>query len=362
MTARERVLGALKRKKIDRIPLSLECGGPNSAHDALLKHFGLEDHEALLQAMDIDFRWVGPLYVGPKGRDLVGSSTGEDTLFGGTEYMSIDFDASGGIAGTYADGFGHRPFRDFTSVGQIEEYPWPSVEWFDFSSLAADCRRHERYCVRSGGWAPLVSRVFELFGMERGLTHFYDRPDLIHATIERVTDFYYAFYDATLTAAEGGIQIFGLGDDFATQQDLLISPELWREFCKKPLERLFSLGRKHGVYVFFHSCGAISSIIDDLIEIGLDILFPVQPNALGMEARTLKDRYGGRLAFFGGIDVQRVLPFGSVEEVRAHVHEQIDVLGAGGGYILSSAHNLLKEFPLANILAMYDEAAKTPLD
>jgi uroporphyrinogen decarboxylase len=136
---------------------------------------------------------------------------------------------------------------------------------------------------------------------------------------------------------------------------------MWRDYCKEPLARLFGLGKKHGAYVYFHSCGAVRKVLSDLVEIGLDILFPVQPNAWGMDHRELKAEHGDRLAFWGGIDVQQVLPFGTPEDVRQAVRERIEILGAGGGYILSSSHNLLKAFPLENIVAMYDEALKTKL-
>ena len=361
MNSRERVMGALERQKIDRIPVNLSCGGPNSAIDMLLSHFKVEHDEELRCEFNIDIRRVSPRYVGPAGQAPIGSESGADTVFGGTEYMKCDFDGSGGVAGTYADELGSRPFKHFTTVKEIEGYSWPTTEWFDFSFLKEDCHRYREYGVICGGWSPMRSRVFELFGMEKALTHFHDRPDLIHAAIERVTDYYYEFYDAALQAADGGIQIIGFGDDFATQRDLLLSPAMWRAFCKEPLARLFSLGKKHGVYVFFHSCGAVRSVLHDLVEIGLEILYPVQPNAWGMNHRELKAEYGAQLAFWGGIDVQQVLPFGTAEDVRRCVRERIKILGAGGGYILSSSHNLLKAFPLENILAMYDEAMKTRL-
>ena len=362
MNSRDRVVGALERRKIDRVPLHLSCGGPNSAIDALLSHFEVENDDDLRRAMNIDIRRVTPQYVGPDGRALVGSESGSDTVFGGTEYMKCDFDGSGGVAGTYADELGRRPFKHFITVKEVEAYDgWPATAWFDFSSLKEDCRRYRDFGVMCGGWSPILSRVFELFGMEKALTYFHDRPDLIHATIERVTDFYYEFYDAALRAADGGIQIIGFGDDFATQRDLLLSLAMWRAFCREPLARLFSLGKKHGVYVYFHSCGAVRKVLVDLVEIGLDILYPVQPKAWGMDHRELKAEYGPRLAFWGGIDVQQVLPFGTAEDVRRCVRERIEILGAGGGYILSSSHNLLKAFPLENILAMYDEAMNTRL-
>ena len=361
MKAKERVIGALERQEIDRIPVQLSCGGPNSAIDKLLSHFEVKDEDELRHEMNIDIRRVNPRYVGPPGRALRSQEGGVDTVFGGTEYVKCDFDGSGGIAGTYADDLGHRPFKHFTTVEEIEDYTWPTTEHFDFSSLKEDCHKYRDYGIMIGGWSPILSRVFELFGMEKALIYFHDRPDLIHATIEKVTDHYYEYYDTALQAAEGGIQILGLGDDFATQRDLLLSLPMWREFCREPLARLFSLGEKHGAYVFFHSCGAVRKVLPDLVEIGLEILYPVQPNAWGMDHRELKAEYGDRLAFWGGIDVQQVLPFGTTEDVRRVVRERIEILGAGGGYILSSSHNLLKAFPLENILAMYDEALKTRL-
>ncbi len=359
MNSRQRVIGALERRKIDRVPVHLSCGGPNSAIDALLTHYQAKDRMDLLLKMQIDTRSVSPRYVGPSGQAPIGNEKGTESVFGGSEYIKCDFEGSGGIAGTYADDLGSRPFKHFTTVREIEDHSWPKADWFDFTALKEDCRRNSEYGIRCGGWSPVISRVFELFGMEKALLYFHDRPDLIHATIGKVTDYYYELFDKTLQAADGGIHIVGFGDDFATQRDLMLSLAMWRTYCKEPLRRLFSLGKKHGVYVFFHSCGAVRSIIPDLIEIGLDILYPVQPKAWGMDHRELKAEFGDRLTFWGGIDVQQVLPFGTPEQVRRTVRERIEILGAGGGYILSSSHNLLKAFPLENILAMYDEAIKT---
>jgi uroporphyrinogen decarboxylase len=359
MNSRERVIGALERKKIDRVPTYLACRGPISAIDKLLSHFDVDNEEEVRRKLNIDIRGVAPRYTGPEGMAPISAVDGVDTVFGGSEYVKCDYDGSGGIAGTYADEFGHRPFKDVTTVKEIEEYSWPTTEMFDFSSIEEDCIQYRDYGIMCGGWAPILSRVFELFGMEKALMLFYDKPELIHAAIEKMTDFYYEYYDKSLQAAKGGIQILGLGDDFATQRDLMVSPKMWKEFSIKPLARLFSLGKKHNAYVFFHSCGAVRSVLHELVNIGMDILFPVQPNAWGMDHRELKAEYGDKLAFWGGIDVQEVLPFGTTEDVRQCVRERIEILGTGGGYILSSSHNLLRGFPLENILAMYDEAMKT---
>jgi uroporphyrinogen decarboxylase len=149
----------------------------------LLAHFGATDGADLLDKMQIDIRAVNPRYVGPSGQAPIGNEMGTETVFGGSEYIRCDFDGSGGIAGTYADDLGSRPFKQFTTVREIEEYAWPQIEWFDFSSLKEDCRRFSEYAIMSGGWAPIISRVFELFGIQKALLYVYDRPDLIHATI-----------------------------------------------------------------------------------------------------------------------------------------------------------------------------------
>jgi len=352
------VIASLERRKIDRVPVDLVCGGPNSAFEKLLLHFKAKDPEELRLKMKIDARYVYPLYVGPTGRAPPHVEMGVPTEFGGTEYMKCDYEPEGGIAGTYSNNLGSRPLRNCTTVKELENFLWPKAEWFNFDFLKEYCNQYRDYAVMLGGWAPILSRVFELFGIETALTNFYRRPSLIRETIRRITDYYYELYDIALSVAKEGVQIVGFGDDFASQHDLMISPEMWQDFCKKPLARLFSLGKKHNVYVFIHACGAIRKIIPDLVEIGLDILFPVQPLAKGMDHAELKAEFGDRLAFWGGVDVQSVLPFGTPEDVRRYVRERVKILGSGGGYILSSSHNILKSFPLENILAMYDEAKK----
>jgi uroporphyrinogen decarboxylase len=358
MNSRERVLACLERRKIDRIPIDLVCGGPNSAFEKLMSHFKASNPEELLQKMNIDIRYVFPRYIGPLDRLPLNVDSGLPTEFGGTEYMKCDYEPEGGIAGTYSDNLGFRPLKNATSIRDLEDYQWPEAEWFDFSSLKEQCQRYREYAIMLGGWSPVISRVFELFGIQTALINFHRRPNLIREVIRRITDYYYELYKAALDVAHEEIQIIGFGDDFATQHDLMISPGMWRELCKPYMARLFSLGKKYGVYVFLHACGAVRKIIPDLIETGLNILFPVQPLAEGMDHRELKAEFGDKLAFWGGVDVQKILPFGTTEEVRQYVRERIKILGAGGGYILASSHNLLKSFPLENILAMYDEAMK----
>jgi uroporphyrinogen decarboxylase len=138
----------------------------------------------------------------------------------------------------------------------------------------------------------------------------------------------------------------------------MISPDTWRDEVRPHHARLTELARAHDVPVMYHCDGAIYPLIPELIELGIDLLNPIQPDAKGMEAQRLKDEFGERLAFHGGVDILRILPRGTVDEVRAEVARLVDTLGRGGGFVLCSSHHLQPDTPVENIVAMYDTALR----
>jgi uroporphyrinogen decarboxylase len=147
------------------------------------------------------------------------------------------------------------------------------------------------------------------------------------------------------------------GDDVASQRSLLMSPDAWRRQIKPHLARVFEVGKRHGLWVAYHCCGALRPIVPDLIEIGLDVLNPVQCNCPGMDPLELKLQFGRELSFMGGVDTQGVLPNGTVDEVRRATRRLIDGMTAGGGgYVLAASHTVPPETPVENIFAMYAEA------
>jgi len=146
-------------------------------------------------------------------------------------------------------------------------------------------------------------------------------------------------------------------DDLGFQDGLMVSVETYRQLIKPRHQKYFQLFHDLSpAKVFFHTCGSVADIIDDLIDIGVDVLHPVQVSAAGMDPASLKQKYGGRLAFWGGIDTQHILPHGTVDDVKAEVERMIETLGAGGGYILGAVHNIQPDVPIENILAMYTHA------
>jgi uroporphyrinogen decarboxylase len=155
---------------------------------------------------------------------------------------------------------------------------------------------------------------------------------------------------------EMGADIIWAGDDFGTQRGMMISPDMWREVFKPRIKWMFEEFRKVNpdIKIAWHSCGSIIPIIEDFAEIGLDILNPIQPLAEGMEPEFLKDNYGDRLSFFGGIDIQHLLPNGSPQEIKDEVKRRMAILGKNGGYMVAPAHNVQNDTPVENIEAFFE--------
>ncbi|MCG2659007.1 MAG: methyltransferase [Kiritimatiellae bacterium] len=201
----------------------------------------------------------------------------------------------------------------------------------------------------------LFEMICRLRGMENAILDLADPSDAGRALLTRAG----AFAEALAAAACNRFHPDWLwtGDDVGSQQSLIMSPVCWRELIRGPLARIFQVGKVRGLFVAYHSCGAIRPIIPDLIEIGLDVLNPIQCNCPGMDPRELKREFGKRLAFMGGVDTQELLPRGSAEDVRRATEHLLEGMTAdGGGYILAASHTIPPETPLANIFALYAAA------
>jgi len=178
--------------------------------------------------------------------------------------------------------------------------------------------------------------------------------------MERLTDHWLAMAADELDAVGEHVDICFYGDDMAFQDGPMMSMELYRKLIKPYHRRLFGfLKSRTRAKIVYHTCGSVVHLIPDLIEMGVDALNPVQVSAKGMDTRALKREFGRDLSFWGAVDTQRVLPFGSPEEVASEVRRRIDDLGAEGGYVLCAVHNIQADVPPANICAMYDTARES---
>jgi uroporphyrinogen decarboxylase len=271
---------------------------------------------------------------------------------------------------SYYDGI-PRPLRSAATVAEVDAYPWPDPDWFDYERvgwlldppeaylpLGEWAKRYGDYARLAGGWSPIFSRAMDLFGMDTGLAHVADRPELIEATNAHIADFLEEYYRRLARAGRGHFEIMAWGDDIASQQSLLLSPAQWRKWYLPIWKRLFAIAHENGMKVAFHSCGSVRPVLGDLIDIGLDIFENVQVKAAGMDPTELKREFGRHLTFYGGMDIQDTMPKGSPEDVRREVRRLIGILGEKGRYIFTTAHYLMDDVPIENALAMYDEAEK----
>lgn len=197
-----------------------------------------------------------------------------------------------------------------------------------------------------------------LRGLDQLMMDMITEPDYVHALMDKVMQF-------PLTAgrkyAEMGADMVWFGDDVAMQTGMMLSISMWREFLKPRYAQLFAEVKRINprVKIAYHSCGNCEPILDDMVDIGLDVINPIQP--LAMDPYLIKKRYGRRLVLFGGVDVQRLLPMGSAQEVREEVSRLAEICGAGGGYILAPAHHIQADTHTRNIIAFYEAALASPV-
>ena len=248
------------------------------------------------------------------------------------------------------------PMRNLTKPGEIEEYPFP-----DFSR--AECHAHlenevaslhQRGLAATGDiWGTFFERSWHMRGMDRLFFDFHDNPEFATALLDRMLAIR-CFMAARF--AEAGVDILHTGDDLGMQHQLLMSVPLWRKWIKPRLAQVWETARliKPDIIISYHSDGYIEPFIPELIEIGLDVLNPVQPEC--MDPAEIKQKFGDRLAFFGTIGTQTTMPFGTPDDVRDEVRRRIETVGKGGGLILAPSHMLEPDVPWENILAFFDAA------
>ncbi|MCD6416846.1 MAG: hypothetical protein J7M08_09165 [Planctomycetes bacterium] len=354
MDSRERVFLALDHQIPDRIPVDFWASAGCRAR--LEAEFGMP-YDAFLDAADVDFRYVpGPDYIGPP---LEGGPGGTTSDIWGVPRRTVTLDVGGHVE-KYQEVV-EPPLAGAATVDQIEDYPhWPSPDWFDYGVLREQCQRARdagRVAVFMGDRLNRVAQLkpaMYIRGVDNIMLDMAARPEMARALFGRIRRFYSEYLERILGAAEGGIDIVLTGDDFGAQQGLLISPAMWDEFLREGFARYNAIVRSHGAVAMHHTCGSVVDLIPRMMDCGLQVLQSLQPEARGMEPGRLKASFGDRLSFQGGVSIQRTLPHGSPQDVRRHVGELAECMGAGGGYIFCTAHNIQADTPMRNIRALLD--------
>jgi len=354
MDSCERVEKCLNHKEPDRVPI--DFWATKEVNARLLKHFGRSDMAELLQHLDIDFRYIeGPRYVGP---ELTVRPDGSKEDHFGVPRKPVTY-GDGAQAGTYSE-VAEYPLEKAVSVDEIESYPkWPQPGWFDYECVREQAKRSRETGKVVIFMGDRLNRCAQLKpgmyvrGVEQILIDTFMNPDIAKAVFRRITDFYTEYLRRTLEAGGGNIDIVFAGDDFGTQNNTFMPVKTWREQLRDGFKRFIDVGHEFGCKVAHHSCGCITPLIPDLIECGLDILNPLQPDVAGMDYRKIKAEFGARITFHGAISIQKTLPYGSPEDVRNEVKDRKEKLAPGGGYIFCTAHNIQIDTPMENIKALF---------
>ena len=339
MTPRERVLMALRHEAPDRAPRDFWAEPPTM--NRLFAHLGHSDEERLLRELGVDLRHLN---VEPPAREISRgvwqTIGGERFTYRQTPWGPMREDLKG-------------PLGDAQSLAELEAFSWPSPDRLDHSALPQLYSSHEEYALVYG-FADIWQRPALVRGWEEMFLDMAQRAEWAHFLCRQFTDFYLEDYTRAAEATGGRIDLYLVISDLGSQSGPLISLSMFREFVapylKEMIDRIHSL---RGL-VLFHSCGAIAPFIPDLIELGVDVLDPIQPTSQEMAPEVLQADFGGQIAFHGGIDMQELLPRGTPEQVRAEARRYCETLGEGGGYILSPAHLFQPDVPPENVLAVYE--------
>ncbi len=372
MSPRQRVEIALSHREPDRVPLDLGTGGSSSpvpeAYQRLAAYFGIITparpvahmlrlstvDEAILQALEIDTR---PVYMRPARKGIRPCS--EPNHFyddWGVKWREVDAGLS-----VYRE-IVESPLANAT-IDDLDDYPW----WPDpldpdrFAGTKEDAEHlfHETDYALIGcpGFNGVWERAWYLCGFERMLTSLVAAPEFVHAVLRRMTDIAKAAIGRYLDLVGPYIQVIKMGDDLGAQNGPLMSPKTYRAVVKPYHKELFDLiHERTSARVFLHTCGSVYRLLPDLIDAGVEVLNPVQVSAADMDTRRLKAEFGDRLSFMGAIDTQRVLPFGTPEEVKQEVERRIADLGPNGGFILAPVHNVQADVSPENLVTMYRHA------
>jgi uroporphyrinogen decarboxylase len=307
-----------------------------------MSHLGVNSENDLFKALHVDRPiQVEPAYVGP--------SLQPDEDCYGVGYTYADYGT-----GRYMEAVLH-PLAEFETVQAIEAgYRWPVADWWDSSAVAEQVEGRDERPVQF-----MMSGIYTLYtrlrGMEQAFIDYAVNQDIVLHCMDKLVELHCEIATRVFESLPGEIDIAMLFNDMGSQEDLLFSPQTARDLFIPGIRKMAALARANGAWVFLHSDGAIRKAIPDLIDAGVHILNPVQWRCQGMDRAALKKDFGDKLVFHGAVDNQQTLARGSVEDVRREVRDNIDILGAGGGYILAPCHRLQAISPPENIIAMYEE-------
>lgn len=365
MTPRDRVRAALSHTQPDFTPC--DYFATPEIHQSLLQHFGLETQQGAVAAMGgsasvledcrvaerlgTDIRYINPPYIGPP---LPKFDDGSAINLWGIRRRPVKNEY-----GDYAEPI-EAVYATWTTVEEVQRFPWPDPDWFDYSAIPALCAQYPDAAIATGGThvQDFINGIAFGRGVEQVLLDIATENPVFLAIVERRQRFYLAQIERTLSAARGRIDLVYCGDDLGTQRGLLISPASFDRLFAAKKKELFDLAHAYGAKVSHHCCGSSRALIPRFVDCGMDAIQTIQMRAVGMNPYELKKDFGGQIALHGAVDVQGWLQQSTPAAIETEINRLMDEVGLGGGYILAPSHCIQPDTPLENVLAVYRTVAK----
>ena len=347
MNHRERVLAAMRHQPVDRLPTDMWA--TEEVRDKLFTACGVSDTLALYDRLQIDgIMGIGPDYSGPPRLTEEHYTENE---------WGMGYRKQAYATGAYNEQI-HYPLARAETIADLDAYTWPSPDWYDYSVIPAKAALYADRAIMCGYTAPAYYHL-QLRGQELALTDPMLRPEFTQHLLARLSDFFTEYHRRCFEAGRGVIDTTQVTDDWGAQRGLMVSPRIFNRFYREPTQRAIDLAHAYGLIVFHHDDGDMRQLLPTLVEMGIEVLNPIQWRCGNWDLVGLKERFGQRVCFHGGVDNQETLPFGTADDVRREVKRLVETLGADGtGLIIAPCHNLQAVSPVENIFALYEAAAE----
>ncbi len=360
MTKRERVRATLNNQEADRVPMHIN--GSKWVVAKLKKALNVTTDKEVLEKLNIDIydtcgidlkSGIAPKYIGPENPFFEqGSSEWGGNISRLWHIKETECLTAAGWNYACEDG----EMEEAEDIEDLEEFNWPKVEWFDFSDVRERLQEFKDFSIMASGCS-VFQHLTYVRGMQELMCDLAAEPEIAEYLFQKISDFYYDYYSKYFEVAGDMIDSFALADDLGTQTSTLISKDMYRRYVMPHMKRMSDLAHKYDMKLILHTCGRVQEWIPELIESGVDVLDPLQPEC--MNPVEVVTAFKGQMMFRGGISVQQTMVNGTPEDVDAEVKMVVEGCKPGGGYILSPGHPVLQDDVSAeNIIAMYNAGIK----
>ena len=346
MTSKERVLAAVNHKETERVPITFDA--EENVYEALYEHLQVNSKEKLFDRLNVDTWMLLP------GNFMY--TADQDHLEEKTSIWGYNIKVTEHSAGTY-EALSYSPLAGKDSIDDIKSHQWPKPELLDFSHFTREAlNHHDRAIIGVFTWGAFFIACY-VRGMEDLMIDFTARRSYIDHLFKTINEISAESLRTMLCEHGEEIDIVYMCDDYCSQFGPLFSPADFKKFVSPYLKELADITHHYGKKFLLHVCGSVRSLLPMIIDTGVDMLEPIQVRAEGMDPPGLKKDFGKDICFYGGVDLQELLPKGSPQQVADEVKRLIDILGEGGGYIFGPGHTYIQaDAPLENILTMYETA------